>query len=91
MTTIQIRIDEKTKKVAQKILNNLGFDMSSAVKAYFRQIILKKGIPFRIITENGLTPEEEEEILKAAEEAKQGKNIHGPFDSAEKLIKELKQ
>ena len=75
MTTIQIRIDEKTKKSAQKTLDKLGLDMSSAVKVYFKQIIIHKGIPFQIITENGLTPEQEEEILKASEEAKRGKNV----------------
>lgn len=91
MSTIQVRIDEKTKKSAQKVLNEIGLDMSSAVKIYFKQIILNKGIPFRILTENGFTPEQETEILKASEEAKKGKNLAGPFDSAEELIAELKK
>ena len=36
---IQIRIDSKTKREAKKVLDNLGIDMSSAVKLFFRQII----------------------------------------------------
>ncbi|MBT3704762.1 type II toxin-antitoxin system RelB/DinJ family antitoxin [Candidatus Peregrinibacteria bacterium] len=91
MTTIQIRIDEETKKSAQKVLNELGLDMSTAIKAFFRQVVLKKGIPFRIVTENGLTLEEEDSIIEAALEAKRGKNIKGPFNSAEQLISELKK
>lgn len=75
MSTIQIRIDEKTKKSAVKVLNMVGMDMSSAVKIYFRQIILRKGIPFQILTENNLTPKEEKAILKASAEAKKGKNV----------------
>lgn len=75
MTTIQIRIDDKTKKSAQKVLDELGLDMSSAVKVYFKQIIVENGIPFRLVTENGLTPQEEKAILKASKEAKQGKNV----------------
>jgi DNA-damage-inducible protein J len=91
MSTIQLRIDEKTKNEAKKTLDKLGLDMSAAIKLYLRQIILRKGVPFRILTENGLTIKEEEEILKASEEAKDGKNVTGPFNSAEELIKELRK
>ncbi len=75
MTTIQVRIDEKTKKSAKKVLDNLGVDMSSAIKVYFKQIVIHQGIPFRFVTKNGLTPQEEEKILKASGEARQGKNV----------------
>ncbi len=75
MSTIQIRIDEKTKKSAVKVLNMVGMDMSSAVKIYFRQIVLRKGIPFQILTENNLTAQEEKAILKASAEAKKGINV----------------
>ncbi len=75
MTQIQIRIDEKTKKDAQAILTDLGLDLSSAIKVYLKQIIIYKGIPLQLLTENGLTVAQEQEILKAAAEAKKGINI----------------
>ena len=75
MSTIQIRIDEKTKKSAKKVLYDIGLDMSSAIKVYLRQIAIYKGIPLKLITENGLTPEEEKNILTASEEAKKEKNV----------------
>lgn len=75
MTTIQIRIDEKTKNSAKKVLDAMGMDISSAVKIYLTQIIRTKGIPFRILTENGLTIEQEMEILKAEDEALRGINV----------------
>lgn len=80
MTTIQIRIDEKTKKSAKKILDKIGMDMSSAVKVYLHQIVTTQGIPFPILTENGLTIQQEQEILKASEDAKRGIDISGPFE-----------
>jgi|WetSurMetagenome_2_1015567.scaffolds.fasta_scaffold902203_2 addiction module RelB/DinJ family antitoxin len=48
MTTIQIRIDEKTKDEAGKIFNNLGIDMTTAIKLFLRQISIKKAFPFPI-------------------------------------------
>lgn len=89
MTTIQIRIDEKTKKGAQKVLNSLGIDMSTAIKAYLKQITLREGIPFPLYTENGYTIQEEQEILKSAEEAKKGVNVSRYFDSVDEMFKEL--
>ncbi len=70
MSTIQVRIDEKTKKSANKVFDQLGVDMSSAIKIYLKQVVIYQGIPFRLLTENGFTLEQEEEINKAAEEAR---------------------
>ena len=75
MTTIQIRIDNKTKVSAQKVLNDLGLDMTSAIQVYLRQIALRKGIPFSLMTTNGLTPQKEQDIMTASAEAKRGHNI----------------
>ena len=75
MTTLQIRIDTKTKKSAQKILQELGLDMTTAITVYLKRIVTKKGIPFELITENGLTLEQEVAILKASEEAERGINV----------------
>lgn len=83
MSTLQVRIDEKTKKSAQKVLDKIGMDMSSAVKVYFKQIVVTQGIPFQILTENGLTVQQEKAILKASAEAKKGINIEGPFEGEE--------
>lgn len=48
MTTIQIRIDEKTKRSAQKILAELGLDLSTAARLFLKYIIVHKKLPFPI-------------------------------------------
>lgn len=75
MTTIQVRIDPKVKQSAKRVLDTLGMDMSTAVKLYFRQIVLRKGLPFLVLTENGFTPAQEEQVLRASREAHAGKNV----------------
>jgi len=75
MTTIQLRIDESTKKAVKKTLDKLGLDLSSAIKIYLMQIVIKKCIPFPLVTENDMSPEQETAILMASEEAKINKNI----------------
>jgi DNA-damage-inducible protein J len=75
MTTIQIRIDEQTKKSSAKILDAIGIDMSAAIKMFLKQVVFQKGIPFRVVTENGLTLEQEDLILRRRAEAKRGVNV----------------
>jgi DNA-damage-inducible protein J len=63
-STIQIRIDNKTKKSVAKIFKTLGLDLSSGVKIYFQKILHTRGIPFSITTDNGFTPEIVEQIIR---------------------------
>ena len=65
-TTINLRIDEKTKKEAQKIFEKMGMSLSTGIKIFLKNVNKTKKIPFEI-TENGFTPEYEEEVLKDVE------------------------
>lgn len=76
MTTIQVRTQAKTKKNVQKILSELGLDMSTAINMYLVQIEKVGGIPFPILTENGMTLKAEREILADAEDARKSKKSY---------------
>lgn len=67
-STIQIRVDNKTKKAAKKTLEEMGLDMSSAVKLFLNNVIIQQKIPFEIRTKNGFTPERERKYIREAEE-----------------------
>ncbi len=84
MTVINIRTDEAVKAKAQDVLHELGLDLSTAINIYLRQIIKTKGIPFRVLTENGFTPDQEDAILAAMTDAKGSRQS---YTSAKKLHK----
>lgn len=86
MTTIQVRTNERTKRTAQQILEKLGLDLSTAINIYLVQIIEKKGIPFEVLTENGLTAAEEEEILHEIASAKKSKKSYASAKEAHRAI-----
>jgi len=67
MTTIQIRIDEKTKAKARKVFHKMGLDVSSGVKLYLNRVIEDESIPFIIRTENGYAPGEEQRMIREVE------------------------
>jgi DNA-damage-inducible protein J len=86
-STIQIRIDAKTKSKVQATLKKLGLDISSAAKLFFNQVIKTKAIPFRILTVNGYTPEYEAEILAELKAMKAGREK--TFKTAEAFLSDL--
>ena len=74
MTTIQIRIDEKTKRKARKVFHKMGLDVSSGIKLYLTRVAQDEAMPFIIRTENGYTPEQERRIIREVKYAeKHGK------------------
>ncbi len=68
MNTLQVRIDDKTKREAKRVLDTLGLDMSSAIKIYLRQISHVGGIPFPLLSENGFRVMEEHQLVKESNE-----------------------
>jgi DNA-damage-inducible protein J len=89
MATINIRTDEKRKKAATAVLNELGLDMSGAVQLFLQQVIITKSIPFPIRTANGFTLEQEEIMLKdvAELEAEIDAGTAKVYSSAEEMMK----
>ncbi len=84
-TTLQIRVDDDLKKRAKKVFDKIGLDMTTAVKLYLEKAVEIKGVPFLLLTENGLTLEQEASILKTAREAHKGKNLSKPMTGKEFL------
>lgn len=83
MTTIQIRIDERTKRSTKKIFKKYGLDLTSGIKLYLSQVDIRKRIPHELLTVNGMTEAQEDEILRISKEAEAGKNLIGPFKGKE--------
>jgi DNA-damage-inducible protein J len=80
-TTIQTRVDIKTKQQAKGILEDLGLSMSQAITLYLRQIVFRKAIPFEIKIPNDIT-------LKTVEKLEAGKDTH-QVSSVDDLFKEI--
>ena len=86
-STIQLRIDTKTKKRAQKTLDEIGLDLSSAIKLFLRNLVITESLPFELRTKNGFTLAQEQEINKEADWAvKHSKR----YSSVKELMKDLK-
>ena len=82
-----IKIDEETKREAQKLFKDLGLSLSTAINIFLKQAVREKGIPFYI---NSLP--ENSELAQAFEEAKQIKknpSNYKSYSSPEEMFKDV--
>ena len=86
-STIQVRVDKKTKKDAKKTLGEMGLDISSAVKLFLNNVVITQSIPFKIRTRNGFTQEEERQMRKEIDEAiKYGKRYKNADEMMDNIL-----
>ena len=87
MANINIRIDEKIKKDAEKVFKSLGLNPSTAINLFYIQVIRTNSIPFELKTDepNELTKSAIEEV----EEMDKGNKESKTFSSIDELINDL--
>jgi len=84
-TTLQLRIDASTKAKAQKILKELGMDLSSAIKVFLTQVVRSKSLPIKGLTVNGYTVAQEQKFLRQVRTEKLSKR----FSSVEEMMDDM--
>ena len=44
--TIRARVEPEVKRQAESVLNELGLSPTEAIRMFYRQLILRRGLPF---------------------------------------------
>ena len=73
-TNLNIRIDKNVKETSEKVFEDLGLNMTTAINMFLRQVIRVNGIPFEIKGDvpNKETIEAIEESIKLAKDNTEG-------------------
>ena len=73
-TNLNIRIDKNVKETSEKVFEDLGLNMTTAINMFLRQVIRVNGIPFAIKGDvpNKETIEAIEESIKLAKDNTKG-------------------
>jgi len=79
-----ISIDSEVKAQAQELFAEFGMDLSTAINVFLRQAIYERSFPFAIQREipNAVT-------LKAMDDAENGEEMIGPFDTIAEMMEAL--
>lgn len=83
-TNLNIPVDEEVKRKAEAIFNELGLNMSTAMKMFLRYAVRYGGIPFELRIE---TPNDETQA--AINDVNNNRNMSKTFDSVSALMEDL--
>ena len=86
-TTINIRIDSATKTKAQKIIEDMGLDLSSAVKLFINKVIMTKSIPFELKT--GGVMNDPKYITRIKKETAWAEKYGKRYSSSEEMVRDI--
>jgi DNA-damage-inducible protein J len=53
--TVRARIEPHLKKEAEHLLEDLGLSATEAIRLFYRQVTLRKGLPFDVVIPNVTT------------------------------------
>lgn len=74
-TTINIRIDEETKRQFENFCNETGLNISTAINIFVKTVVREKQIPFKITSEPFYSEENMMHLRKAISNLNNGKGI----------------
>jgi len=84
---VNVRVEPDVKKQAEDILEKLGVSTSAFINRTYRQVIMKRGIPFSVELPSGIktldtmTDAEFDEMMQTGlEQAKKGESV--PYEEA---------
>ena len=52
---VHARMEPRTKRDAEGVLHNLGISPTEAIRIFYRQILLRRGLPFAVAVPNQCT------------------------------------
>ena len=62
-STLQIRVDSNLRRQAEDFFNGAGLDMSSAVRLFLKQVVIRRRIPFDVIAEDPFLSDANQRVL----------------------------
>ena len=92
MAELKIKVDEKTKKQASALFEDLGLDIDTAVNIFLKKAIQREGIPFTV-GEDVLNARAKKALKESEEIARQieaGTYTGKRYTSAAELFADLK-
>ncbi|MEI8243118.1 MAG: type II toxin-antitoxin system RelB/DinJ family antitoxin [bacterium] len=75
---VHARMEPETKRGAENVLLELGLSPTEAIRIFYRQIVLRRGLPFSVAVPNATT-------TKTLETSRRGKDVQ-TFDSLDAMF-----
>ena len=84
-TNIQIRIDQTLKTEAEKLFSDLGLDIPTAVRLFFKQSLVNNGLPFAVERDPFYSAVNMEALRKSIAQLEAGQTVAKTMEELERL------
>ena len=75
-STLQIRVDSTLRRQAEDFFNGAGLDMSSAVRLFLKQVVIRRRVPFDVIAEDPFWSDANQRVLaESIHSLEEGKGV----------------
>jgi DNA-damage-inducible protein J len=74
-TLIQTRVDAGLRQEASKVLEEVGLDLTTAVRMFLKMVVQHQGIPFKVKVDPFWSEENQEWLKKAIAQADRGEFV----------------
>lgn len=89
-STIHVPLEPETRKKFTTKAKQLGFDSAQAyLRVVIKAVVDGRRIDFNLDDWGEPSDEAAERLNKAAEDARKGRNLSGPYSSVEEFMKDL--
>jgi DNA-damage-inducible protein J len=65
--TIRARVESKLKADAEAVLDELGLTASDAIRLVYKQVALRRGLPFDVVIPNATTRKAMRDVIEGRE------------------------
>ena len=65
--TIRARVEAKLKADAEAVLGELGLSSSDAIRLFYKQVALRRGLPFDVVIPNAATRKAMRDVIEGRE------------------------
>ena len=75
MTTVTVRVDKQTKDNAALVLADIGLDVSTAVRMFLRQLVIRGQMPIELVQDDFYSEANMARLRKSIADLDAGRNV----------------
>jgi DNA-damage-inducible protein J len=88
-SVIQVRVDTQLKTEAEHLFSDLGLDLSSALRLFLKQSVVRNGIPFPLKRQDAFFDDLKKETVRLSKD--EWKRFSAGLENPPKANKKLKE
>ena len=85
MANLQIRLDDSLKDKAQAVVQDMGLDLSGAIRIFLAQVVKENGFPFRPTNDPFYSAQNQEALRRSIEQIEAGKIVTKTLDELRRM------